>query len=79
MRPILEAKGNLERVQVSTSNRLCPHASSPWDGRTMAYAMWGMLLLARFCVRFLRERKEYYRQPRGLAWGIYCDLSLPRL
>ena len=51
-----KVKGGLGRVQVPTSNRLCPHVSLPWNGRTMGDPIWGMLQLAIFCVVFFLSR-----------------------
>ena len=58
VRLVSNVKGDLERVQEPASNRLCPHVSSPWDGRSMGNPIWGMLLLAIFRVPFFREREN---------------------
>ena len=42
----------LKRVQGPALNRLCPHVSSPWDGRSMGDPICDMLLLAIFRVPF---------------------------
>ena len=52
-------KGDLERGHKPASNGVCPHVSSPWDGRTMGGPIWGILLLAICRVPFFRLEDKW--------------------
>ena len=56
---ISKVKGDLERGHEPASDTLCPHGSSPWDGRTFGHSIWGMLLYSVFRVPFFRYGEKW--------------------
>ena len=83
MHPISMVKGDWERAQVPTSNGLCPHVASPWDGRALGDPIWGMLLFVNFCATFFREGEKWLdatsRRDMGLSLGTKSHVSLATL
>ena len=67
-----KVKADCERGHKPAPDRVCPHVSSPWDGRTMRDPIWGMLPFAIFSVPFIRFRGKRLEGTLRVDKGYLC-------